>query len=112
MFYKPAPEFILVRQDIVADRTAGGIFKPDMAKEDTLRGTVVGLGSQTQGYALGDRLIWGKYAGTPMDARGSEFAGTIQLRKQDVLGFLDVPLNSEGACSLQAESEGAEKETK
>lgn len=102
MFYKPAPEFILVRQDVTSDRTAGGLFKPDMAKEDTLRGTCIALGRGTSDFALGDRLIWGKYAGTVMDAKGEEFAGTVQLRVQDVLGFLDVPAETEGACELAA----------
>jgi co-chaperonin GroES (HSP10) len=100
MRYLPAPEFLLVRQDTPKDRSAGGIFKPDMAIEDTLRGTVLAVGPNIVDYAPGHRVMWGKYAGIVMSARGEEFALCVQLRQQDVLGLIDCVEDVPGAVEL------------
>lgn len=112
MRYLPAAEFILVRQDNAEEMTKGGIFKPDMAMEDTLRGTAIAVGNHVTGVVAGDRLIWGKYAGTVMDKKGEEFRGTVQIRVQDVLGLIDCAEDEPGAVELAPQvPEGAESVT-
>lgn len=102
MRYLPAPEFLLVRQDTPKDKTVGGLFKPDMAIEDTLRGTVLATGDAVVGFEPGQRVMWGKYAGVVMAARGEEFALCVQLRQQDVLGRIDCAEDVKGAVELSS----------
>ncbi|MFW5693188.1 MAG: co-chaperone GroES, partial [Thermoguttaceae bacterium] len=71
--------------------TAGGIVLPDTAKEKPQRGTVlaVGPGKQldngqrsTLSVAVGDEVIYGKYAGTDIEVDGRDVK---ILRESDVL---------------------------
>lgn len=67
--------------------TAGGLLIPEIAQEDTLRGTViaVGPGRETEGgdriavpLAPGDEIIYTKYA-------GSDYGGLMVLRAEEIL---------------------------
>jgi chaperonin GroES len=71
--------------------TAGGIVLPDTAKEKPQRGSVVGVGpgrlldSGERGelsVAVGDEVIYGKYAGSDIEIDGREVK---ILRESDIL---------------------------
>ena len=71
--------------------TAGGIVLPDTAKEKPQRGTVlaVGPGKLLEGgkrgelsVAVGDEVIYGKYAGSDIEVDGREVK---ILRESDIL---------------------------
>ena len=73
------------------ERTAGGIVLPDTAKEKPQRGTVVAVGpgklldSGKRGelsVAVGDEVIYGKYAGTDIEVDGEDVK---ILRESDIL---------------------------
>ena len=76
------------------EKTAGGLFIPDTAKEKPQRGEIVaaGKGRVTEdGKTLalevkaGDRILFGKYAGTEIKLAGEEY---IMMREEDVLGIV------------------------
>ncbi len=92
---RPLHDRILVKRMVEDDKTAGGIIIPDSAKEKPQRGEVVatGKGRTTEDgktvpleIKAGDKILFGKYAGTELKLDGSEF---IMMREEDVLGILN-----------------------
>jgi chaperonin GroES len=75
-------------------RSAGGIIIPDTAKEKPQEGKVVavGPGRREEGKLLapdvkkGDRILFGKYAGSEITIDGEEH---LILREEDVLGVVE-----------------------
>jgi chaperonin GroES len=91
---RPLHDRILVRRMAEDEKTAGGLFIPDTAKEKPQRGEIVaaGKGRVTEdGKTLplevkaGDRILFGKYAGTEIKLSGEEY---IMMREEDVLGIV------------------------
>jgi chaperonin GroES len=77
------------------EKTAGGLFIPDSAKEKPQEGEViaVGQGKRTDDGKLipldvkaGDRILFGKYSGSDIKMDGEEF---MIMREDEVLGVLE-----------------------
>ena len=95
MNVRPLQDRILVRRVEEVEKTRGGIIIPDSAKERPLEGkvTAVGSGKRLEDGTLvpldvkvGDRLLFGKYAGTEIKVDGVEH---IIIREEEVLGVLE-----------------------
>lgn len=91
---RPLHDRILVRRMAEEEKTAGGLFIPDTAKEKPQRGEIVaaGKGRVTEdGKVLplevkaGDRVLFSKYAGTEIKLSGEEF---LMMREEDILGII------------------------
>jgi chaperonin GroES len=87
----PLDERIVVEPVAAEETTAGGIVLPDSAKEKPQRGIVLAVGpgklldSGQRGemsVAVGDEVIYGKYAGSDVEVDGREVK---ILRESDVL---------------------------
>ena len=92
---KPLGDRIIAKVTTAEETTAGGIVLPDTAKEKPQEGEVVAVGPGTQldsgkrcpmDVKVGDRIIYGKYAGTEVKVGGEEY---IILRQEDVLAILE-----------------------
>ena len=95
MNVRPLADRILVTRVAETEKTRGGIIIPDSAKERPLEGkvTAVGSGKRLEDGTLvpldvkvGDRLLFGKYAGTEIKVDGIE---QIILREDEVLGIIE-----------------------
>jgi chaperonin GroES len=95
MNVRPLQDRILVRRVEEVEKTRGGIIIPDSAKERPLEGNVIAVGSgkRTEEGVLvaldvkaGDRILFGKYAGTEIKVDGIDH---IILREDEVLGVLE-----------------------
>ncbi len=95
MNVRPLQDRILVRRVEEAEKTRGGIIIPDSAKERPLEGNVIAVGSgkRTEDGTLvkldvkaGDRILFGKYAGTEIKVDGVEH---IIVREDEVLGVIE-----------------------
>jgi chaperonin GroES len=95
MNIRPLGDRILVRRIQEEERTKGGIIIPDTAKEKPQEGRVVavGKGKMTEDGKLltpdvkaGDRILFGKYAGSEIKLEGEEH---LILREDDILGVLE-----------------------
>lgn len=91
---RPLHDRILVRRMAEEERTAGGLFIPDSAKEKPQRGEIVaaGKGRVTEdGKTLplevkaGDKVLFTKYAGTEIKLSGEEY---LMMREEDILGII------------------------
>ena len=88
---RPLDDRVVVEPVDAEQMTAGGIVLPDSAQEKPQRGTVVAVGpgrlldSGERGelsVALGDEVIYGKYAGSDFEVEGREVK---ILRESDIL---------------------------
>jgi chaperonin GroES len=95
MKIKPLHDNILVKRLEEKDRTKGGIYIPDSAKEKPAEGEVVAVGSgrvNDKGKVTpldvkaGDRILFGKYGGTEVKVGGEEY---LIMREEDVLAILE-----------------------
>ena len=88
---KPLDDRVVVQPLAAEEKTAGGLYLPDAAKEKPQRGTVIAIGPGKlldngtrgeMGVALGDAVIYGKYSGSDIEVDGQEIK---ILRETDVL---------------------------
>jgi len=88
---KPLDDRVVVEPVEAEEMTAGGIVLPDTAKEKPQRGTVLAIGPGklldsgqrgTLSVAVGDEVIYGKYAGSDIELDGREVK---ILRENDIL---------------------------
>jgi chaperonin GroES len=95
MKIKPMNDRVLVLRVAEEQKTAGGIIIPDTAKEKPQEGKVVSIGPGKLGedgkrtpleVKVGDRVLFGKYAGTEMKIDGVEH---VFMREDDILGVLE-----------------------
>jgi chaperonin GroES len=89
----PLNDRILVKRVKEEEKTAGGIYIPDSAKEKPQRGEIVAAGkgrTSDDGKKIpmevktGDMILFGKYSGTEFKLDGVEY---LMMREEDVLGI-------------------------
>jgi len=92
---KPLNDRVLVKRLESEEKTAGGLFIPDAAKEKPSKGEVVacGPGKLTKDgdrtpleVKVGDVVLFTKYAGTEIKVNGADH---IIMREDDILAVLD-----------------------
>ena len=90
----PLYDRIVVRRVEEAQTTRGGIIIPDSAKDKPQEGEVIAAGrgkSNDEGKVFplavkeGDRILFGKYAGTEIKLDGEDF---VIMREEEVLGIV------------------------
>jgi chaperonin GroES len=95
MKVRPLQDRLLVRRVEEVETTKGGIIIPDSAKERPLEGKVISVGAGKRlddgtlialDVKAGDRILFGKYAGTEIKIDGIDH---IILREDEVLGVLE-----------------------
>lgn len=77
---------ILVKPAAAEEKTAGGIYIPDSAKEKPLQGEVILIGEvpkdESCNINVGDKVLYGKYAGTELEIDGVTY---LLLSMKDIL---------------------------
>ena len=76
MNIKPLNNFVLVLPNEAEEKTAGGLYIPDNAKETPLIGKVIAVGPGTAEAPIevevGNTVYYGKYMGTEIDVEGKQ----------------------------------------
>lgn len=89
MNIKPLADRVLIKPIAVEEKTIGGIIIPDSAKEKPLQGEVIAVGQGTKDeemiLSVGDRVLYGKFAGTEVEFDGDKF---LIMRQSDVLAVI------------------------
>lgn len=95
MKIRPLNDRILVKRLEEKEVTKGGIIIPDTAKEKPIQGEVIAVGKgkmlengeiRALDVKVGDKVLFGKYAGTEIKIDGEEF---LMMREDDVLGIIE-----------------------
>jgi chaperonin GroES len=93
MKIRPLQDRLVVKRIEAREKTAGGIYIPDSAKEKPVEGEVIAVGNgkdhkgtiRPLDVKVGDRVLFGKYSGTEVKIDGVEHT---LLREDDVLAIL------------------------
>jgi chaperonin GroES len=92
---RPLNDRVLVKRLPEEEKTAGGLFIPDSAKEKPARGIVIAAGpgkvdDNGKRTALevkpNDKVLFGKYSGTEIKLDGDEH---MILREDEILAILE-----------------------
>jgi chaperonin GroES len=96
MNIRPLYDRIVVKRlENDSEKTAGGLFIPDTAKEKPQEGEVVAVGQGKRGddgklmpldVKVGDRILFGKYSGSDIKMDGNEY---LIMREDEVLGVIE-----------------------
>jgi chaperonin GroES len=93
MNLSPLGDRVLVKQDDEPQKSEGGIFLPESAKEAPQWGTVITVGPgkllengevRPLTVKKGDKVIFGKYAGTKIKVNTEEL---MFMREEDILAI-------------------------
>ena len=95
MNIRPLHDRILVKRLAEPDRTAGGLYIPDSAKEKPVEAEVIAVGNgkvledgtvRKLEIKAGDKILFGKYSGAEVKLVGEEH---LILREDDVLAIIE-----------------------
>lgn len=86
MNIKPLHDRLLVKREEVEQQTASGILISGAAKESHDIGSVVVLGSKVSLVTVGERVLFGKFAGQSVKYEGQDF---LILREDEVIAVLE-----------------------
>ena len=89
----PLNDRVLVKRVAEEEKTAGGLYIPDSAKEKPARGKVVAVGpGRFEGgervapqVKKGDEVLFGKYAGTEINLDGADH---MILKEDEILAIV------------------------
>ncbi len=95
MNLRPLNDRVVVKRMEEEQKTAGGIIIPDTAKEKPIQGEVLAVGNgrimedgtkRALDVKQGDRVLFGKYAGTEITLGGQE---VLIMREDDILAIVE-----------------------
>jgi chaperonin GroES len=95
MKIRPLHDRVIVKRTEEEETTKGGIIIPDTAKEKPIEGKVVAVGGgklmdngekQPLEVKKGDRVLFGKYAGTDIQIEGEEH---LIMREDDIIAVVE-----------------------
>ena len=95
MKIRPLHDRILAKRLAEEEKTAGGLFIPDSAKEKPLQAEIIAVGNgkvledgtvRALDIKAGDKVLIGKYSGSEVKIDGEEH---LILREDDVLGIVE-----------------------
>ncbi len=95
MKFKPLKDRILVKYSEESEKSAGGLYIPDTAKEKPQKGEVVAVGPgrvtddgklQKMEVKVGDVVLFDKYSGSKITMDNMEY---LIIREDDILGIVE-----------------------
>jgi chaperonin GroES len=95
MKIRPLQDRVIVKRIQEEEKTKGGLFIPDTAKEKPIEGEVLAVGNgkilesgsiRALDIKAGDRILFSKYAGTEIKIDGVEH---LMMREEDILGVIE-----------------------
>jgi len=95
MKVRPLHDRVIVKRVEEEEKTKGGIIIPDTAKEKPIEGNVIAVGKgkilengtqQPLEVKEGDKILFGKYAGTEIKIEGEEH---LIMREDDIIAVVE-----------------------
>jgi chaperonin GroES len=85
MKFKPLKDRVFVKYTDEAEKTAGGIYIPESAKEKPQKGTIEAVGSEVKEIKVGDTVLFDKYSGSKVNIDNNEY---LIIKEEDILGII------------------------
>jgi chaperonin GroES len=95
MKLRPLDDRVVIKQSEAKEKTAGGIYLPDTAKEKPQIGKVIAAGPgktldngkrSQMSVKKNDEVIYGKYIGNEVEIDGEKY---VIVREGDLLGIVE-----------------------
>lgn len=90
MKLKPLADRVLLKQEKAETKTASGIIIPETAQEKTQTAKVEAVGPGTEKekitVAVGDRVMYDKYAGTQVKIDGEDY---LVVKNADIIAIIE-----------------------
>jgi chaperonin GroES len=95
MKFKPLKDRVFVRYSNEEEKTAGGLYIPDTAKEKPQKGMVIAVGPgkvtddgklQPMEVKVGDTILFDKYSGSKINMDNEEY---LIIREESILGIVE-----------------------
>lgn len=95
MAIRPLHDRVLVRRNEEEQTSAGGIILTESAKEKPVQGEIIAAGNgkildsgevRALDVKVGDKVLFGKYAGTEVKVDGEEL---LVMREDDIVGVVE-----------------------
>lgn len=95
MKFKPLRDRVLIKYSPEEEKTAGGLYIPEAAKEKPQKGTVIEAGPgritdngkrQPMEVKVGDTVLFEKYSGSKIKIDEEEY---LIIREEDILGIIE-----------------------
>ncbi|MDA8169308.1 MAG: co-chaperone GroES [Nitrospiraceae bacterium] len=85
MKFKPLKDRVFVSYAEEEERTKGGLYVPDTAKEKPQKGKVEAVGSEVKEVKVGDTVLFDKYSGSKVKINDQEH---LIIKEEDILGII------------------------
>ena len=91
---RPLGDRVIVKAVEQAEKTSGGIYLPDSAKEKPQQGIVMAVGTGRKNdkgelipmeVAVGNKVLYGKYSGTEVKIEGEYY---LIIKESEILAIL------------------------
>jgi len=86
MKLKPLKDRVVVSYSEEPERTAGGIYVPDTAKEKPQEGKVEAVGPEVKELKVGNTVIFDKYSGSKIKVGDREH---LVIKEEDILAVVE-----------------------
>ena len=95
MKFKPLKDRLLVQYSDEPEKSSGGIYIPDSAKEKPQKGEVIAVGPgkitedgklQKMEIKVGDVVLFEKYSGSKINIENEEY---LTIKEDDILGIIE-----------------------
>jgi chaperonin GroES len=95
MKLRPLDDRVVIKQSEAEEKTAGGIFLPDAAKEKPQIGKIIAIGPgkllddgkrSKMSVKKNDKVIYGKYIANEVEIDGDKY---VVLRESELLGIVE-----------------------
>ena len=84
--FKPLKDRVFVSYSGEIEKTSGGLYIPDAAKEKPQRGKVEAIGSEVKSVKTGETVLFDKYSGSKITFENTEY---LILKEEDILGIIE-----------------------
>jgi len=85
MKFKPLGDRVFVKFLEETEKTAGGIYIPDTAKEKPQKGVIEAVGKDVEEVKKGDIVLFEKYAGSKIAIDNEDY---LIVKEDEILGIL------------------------
>jgi chaperonin GroES len=95
MEFKPLKDRVLIKYSDEPEKSIGGLYIPDTAKEKPQKGEVVATGPgkvtddgkvQKMDVKVGDIVLFDKYSGSKISIEDQEY---LIIKEEDILGLIE-----------------------
>ncbi|MBN2654183.1 MAG: co-chaperone GroES [Dissulfurispiraceae bacterium] len=84
---KPLKDRVVVKySEEEMEKTAGGLYVPDVAKEKPQKGSVEAIGSEVKEVKKGNVVLFDKYSGSKIKIDDTEY---LIIKEEDILGIIE-----------------------